>query len=221
MIEVTVKLTFQTPLNIGSGAQHGTFADRAMIKDRNGVPYIPASAFKGRLRHAVERVAKSQGLSDCDPHHRTCRQKPCPVCRIFGAPWVPGELHFTRLTLAGPEDVVTGLEEMRDRRQAPRTHVRYGVAISRHRRVAKDQLLYTTELFEPGEKLTFGGTLQGEIERRDAALVVAGLRLLPAMGRGKSGGLGWLTAEAEVREDGQLLDDIALLAALKSEEEAG
>ena len=217
MIEITVKLTFETPLNIGSGAQHGTFADRAMIKDRAGVPYVPASAFKGRLRHAVERVALSQDLSDCEPHQRTCRADPCPVCRVFGAPWVPGRLRFTRLELEGPADVVTGLEAMAKRRQSPRTHVRYGVALSRYRQVAKDKLLYTTELFEPGEKLVFGGTLQGEITRQEAALVVAGLRLLPAMGRGKSGGLGWLTAEAEVREDGEVLDDALLLAALEED----
>lgn len=208
MIEITLRLIFETPLNIGSGAQHGTFADRAMIKDRNGWPYVPASAFKGRLRHAVEQVAHAQGLSECDTHRRTCRgDTPCPVCVIFGSPWVPGRLRFRRLQLEGPTGVVTGLEELRDQKRVHRTQVRYGVALSRRRRVSEDQLLYTTELFEPGAQLEFGGTLTGEITRQEAALVVAGLRLLPAMGRGKTGGLGWVQAHTEVREDGKVLDD--------------
>lgn len=215
MIKIRVKLNFETPLNIGSGAQHGTFADRAMIKDRDGRPYVPASAFKGRLRHAVEQVAHTQGLSDCDPHRRTCRgDSPCPVCRVFGSPWVPGRLRFARLVLEGPVDVVTGLEELRRQKRVPRTYMRYGVALSRRRRVSEDQLLYTTELFEPGTHLEFGGTLTGEITRQEAALIVAGLRLLPALGRGKTGGLGWLTASVEVREDGEVLDDDVLYKAL-------
>lgn len=215
MIEIAVKLTFETPLNIGSGAQHGTFADRAMIKDMDGWPYVPASAFKGRLRHAVEQVAHAQGLSGCDTHHHTCRgDDPCPVCAIFGSPWVPGRLRFARLRLEGPAGVVTGLEELQRQGRVPRTQVRYGVALSRRRRVSEDRLLYTTELFEPGTQLEFGGMLRGEITRRDAALVVAGLRLLPAVGRGKTGGLGWVHTHAEVREDGAELDDRVLKDAL-------
>jgi CRISPR/Cas system CSM-associated protein Csm3 (group 7 of RAMP superfamily) len=208
MITIDVNLTFKTPINIGSGAPHGTFADRAMIKDRDGWPYVPASAFKGRLRHAVERVAHAQGLSDCDTHQRTCRSEgACPVCNVFGAPWVPGKLKFTRLALQGPADVMAGLEELQRKDRPPRTQVRYGVALSRHRRVAEDQKLYTTELFEPGRSLTFGGTLRGPISRLEAALVVAGLRLLPAVGRGKTGGLGWVDVQAQVRHDGEILGD--------------
>jgi len=217
MIEIEVKLTFETPLNIGSGAQHGTFADRAMIKTREGWPYVPASAFKGRLRHAVEQIAHARGLSDCVTHRHTCRPergKPCPVCQVFGSPWVPGQLHFARLELVGPLDVVVGLKEMKDLDRVVRTQVRYGVALSRRRQVSEDKLLYTTELFEPGERLEFQGTLRGEIERREAALVLAGLRLIPALGRGKSGGLGWLSATVQVREDEQVLDEAALRGAL-------
>jgi CRISPR/Cas system CSM-associated protein Csm3 (group 7 of RAMP superfamily) len=210
-----VKLTFETPLNIGSGAQHGTFADRAMIKNRDGRPYVPASAFKGRLRHAVEQVARAQGLSDCDTHRHTCRDdNPCPVCRVFGSPWVRGRLRFARLVLVGPSDVVTGLEELKRQKRVPRTQVRYGVALSRRRQVSEEALLFTTELFEPGTWLEFEGTLRGQIMRHEAALVVAGLRLLPALGRGKTGGLGWLIATVEVLEDGEVLDEDVLRQAL-------
>jgi CRISPR/Cas system CSM-associated protein Csm3 (group 7 of RAMP superfamily) len=221
MVTIDVTLTFQTSLNVGSGAQRGTLADRAMIKDDRGWPYVPASALKGRLRHAVERFTAGLGKPVCDTHEDMCRSEAdaCPVCRIFGAPWVPGRLRFERLTLSGPDEIVQVLEERQRRTgQPPRTTHRYGVAISRRRGVAEDALLYTTELFEPGTSLSFSGMLQGPLSRREAALVVAGLRLIPAMGRGKSGGLGWMTSEITVEDEGAILGEDVLRSAMENEE---
>jgi CRISPR/Cas system CSM-associated protein Csm3 (group 7 of RAMP superfamily) len=218
MITIDLTLTFKTPLNIGSGAQRGTLADRAMIKDNRGWPYVPASAFKGRLRHAVEQVASGLGLPVCETHHKMCRgNNPCAVCRIFGAPWIPGRLRFERLTLSGPEELIDSLETWNARRRYPPTAHRYGVAISRRRGVSEENLLFTTELFEPGTPLAFRGTLRGsgDLEPRDAALIVAGLRSLPALGRGKSGGLGWMTTHIVVKEDSDILQEATLRAALQ------
>lgn len=216
-----VTLTFQTPLNIGSGAQRGTLADRAMIKDDQGWPYVPASALKGRIRHAAEQVATGLGLRVCDTHQKMCRNEEdaCAICCVFGAPWIPGRLRFNRLTLSGPEEMVQALEERQRRvKRPPRTTHRYGVALSRRRGVAEDALLYTTELFEPGTPLSFSGALHGPLSHGDAALVVAGLRLIPAMGRGKSGGLGWMTADVTARDGDTVLGDDVLQAALEDME---
>lgn len=200
MTTIDVRLIFQTPLNIGSGAQQGTLADRAMIKDYRDWPYVPASALKGKLRHAVEQVVRGMGVAVCDTHHKMCRQEPgCPVCQVFGSPWLPGRLRFARLELAGPDWLVERLER---RRVPPKTTQRYGVALSRRRGVAEDALLYTTELFEPGVELVFHGQLVGDLTPPQVALVLAGLKLLPALGRGKSGGLGWFRVEAEVSGPG-------------------
>jgi CRISPR/Cas system CSM-associated protein Csm3 (group 7 of RAMP superfamily) len=225
MITIDLTLTFGSPLNIGSGAQRGTLADRAMIKDSRGWPYVPASVLKGRLRHTVEQVADGLGFGICDTHRKMCRgDDPCAVCRIFGAPWVPGRLRFERLTLSGPQELIDSLEARTSKQRYPPTSHRYGVAISRRRGVAEENLLFTTELFEPGTSLAFSGMLRGlnDLEPRDAALVVAGLRALPALGRGKSGGLGWMSAEVVVKENGEVLDNATLRAALKkAQEEAG
>jgi len=202
MATIDVRLIFQTPLNIGSGAQQGTLADRAMIKDHRGWPYVPASALKGRLRHAVEQVAAGLGQRICVTHQNMCPDESgyvCPVCCIFGSPWLPGRLRFARLELAGPDWL---LERLEARRSPPRTTQRYGVALSRRRGVAEDALLYTTELFEPGVELVFHGQLVGDLIPSQVALVLAGLRLLPALGRGKSGGLGWFRVRVETSGPG-------------------
>ena len=106
------------------------------------------------------------------------------------------------------------LEARTSKQRYPRTAHRYGVAISRRRAVAEENLLFTTELFEPGTPLAFRGTLRGDLTVEDAALVIAGLRSLPAMGRGKSGGLGWVATKAVVKQDGEIWDDATLRAAL-------
>ncbi len=197
MVTIEVTLTTETPLNIGSGAQQGSLADRAMIKDRQGWPYVPASALKGRLRHAVEQVALALGLEVCETNRDMClhHDDVCRVCRIFGSPWYPGRLRFSRLTLSGPESLVRRLKDSRGR---PRTTLRYGVAISRRRGVAENALLYTTELFEPGAALMFTGQLTGDLDPEEVILVLAGLQSIPALGRGKSGGLGWGEFQADV-----------------------
>jgi len=201
MTTIEVTLTFQTPLNIGSGAQQGTLADRAIIKDHKGWPYVPASAFKGRLRHTVEQIAAALNARVCVTHKEMCPIDGdfCPVCRIFGSPWLPGRLRFARLNLIGPDWLIKRLQA---RRNPPRTTQRSGVALSRRRGVAEDTLLYTTELFEPGTDLLFRGQLVGDLHPSEIALVSAGLKLIPAMGRGKSGGLGWFRVEFEISGPG-------------------
>lgn len=194
MMKLEITASLATPLNIGSGAQRGTLADRALLKDEDGWPYIPASALKGVLRHAVEQIAAGLGCDVCVTHQDMCPQggRYCSVCKIFGSPGRQGKLYFERLTLVGPPRVVQERAELRRQRVYPSTTQRYGVALSRRRGVAEDAFLYTTELLKPGTPLDFGGTLEGDLETGEIALVLAGLRSLTALGRGKTGGLGWL-----------------------------
>lgn len=199
MVTIQVMLTSQTPLNIGSGAQQGTLAKRGMLKDSQGWPYIPASTFKGRLRHAVEQVASTLHLPQtvCQTNQRMCQQDPCVVCQLFGSPWVAGTVRFADLTLSGPAEVL----KIREKGKYPHTTQRMGVTLNRRRRVAEDAFLYSTELLYPGIALQFSGSIIGPITQAQAGLLVAGLHLLPALGRGKTGGLGWVTMDITVTAD--------------------
>lgn len=214
MTEIHIQLTLRSPLNIGSGAQRGTLARRAMLKDAEGWPFIPASAFKGKLRHAVEQVAEAMQWkpAGCVVNREACRQ--CVVCRLFGAPWQPGRLRFSRLALDGPPEVMALKKKIG---LYPRTTQRMGVAINRRRQVAEEDLLYSTELLWPGLPLEFAGSISGPLNRQQAGLLLAGLQLLPALGRGKTGGLGWIKVEAEVAVEDELWDQAELLALLERE----
>jgi hypothetical protein len=113
----------------------------------------------------------------------------CLLCRIFGSPWYPAPLQFDDLGLTGPADVVEMLDNTRQ--SAFATERRYGVAVSRRRRVAEDQLLYSREVFLPGVPLEFGGAITGCVERSGLALLWAAGRTLHNLGGARSGGMGW------------------------------
>jgi CRISPR/Cas system CSM-associated protein Csm3 (group 7 of RAMP superfamily) len=213
MLTITVTLHFTSPPAIGAGAQGG------FIKTPDGWPYIPASAFKGQLRHAVERAAQELTRSVCATHRKMCREadRACPACRIFGSPWIPGALHFEDLTLSGPPELLARREKSRQEHRPLQSPYRYGVGINRRRSVADEHLLYTTELIEPGAPVAFGGTLRGDLRLPEAAWVVAGLNLLQGIGKSKSAGLGWCHAEAIVQQDGAPVDAAQLRAALLQE----
>jgi len=200
VISIKVDLTLKSPLHIGASAPAGTTAVRGLLKDAQGWPYIPASAFKGRLRHMVERLSKSMERSACDTHHQTCESahSACPVCQIFGSPWLTGSVRFCDLTLTQPEIWDTAY---RRENPYPRTGYRHGVGISRTRRVAQDALLYTTELFQPGVPLVFSGTLQDIETLEDAAWLYAGLQFMESIGSNRTRGLGWIESRIQVIQD--------------------
>ncbi|MEE8389974.1 MAG: RAMP superfamily CRISPR-associated protein [Anaerolineae bacterium] len=201
-MRMALTITFETPVNIG-GYGAPTFVDRPFRRDSDGWPFIPASSLKGRLRHECERLARALDHPVCNgPNPREmCRggeQDVCPVCKIWGSPWITGSVYPADLILERPP-------ELGD--TAPPPAVRYNVSISRRRRVAEDAHLFTTELFLPGIPLTFSSVWEARLCLQELALVEAGLGAITALGRAKTGGLGWCTirAQTELQSNGEWL----------------
>lgn len=195
-VRLALSAQFETPVNIG-GYGAPTFVDRPFRRDGDGWPFIPASSLKGRLRHECERLARALGHRVCDgPSPRQmCRDAECVICGIFGSPWIQGRIYPADLLLErSPELGET----------APPAAIRYNVSLSRRRRVAEDGRLFTTEVFLPGIPLTFRGDWEAELTLHELALVEAGFGAITALGRAKTGGLGWcrVTGQTQVRDDG-------------------
>lgn len=194
-MKIDFTLTFHSSHNIGSGLQQGTLAKQPLLKSRSGWPYIPASTLKGRVRHATERVAQALDLHVCQTHHAMCRQAPCLVCSIFGAPWQAGGARFHDLQLSGPQSVMALRQRMGS--IPPESVARPGVAINRRRGTAEPGLLFSTEIVFDGVPLAFSGTIDGELSLAQVALLVAGLQELYSIGRAKSRGLGWFELQVD------------------------
>lgn len=205
-ILVQVRVTLDTPINVGSGVSGDIFTNKAMVKDHAGLPLIPGSSLKGRLRHHCEQLASSLGLEPrpcgspvaeamCqpDPDKGDAIAQLCPACRLFGSPWYPGPLAFSDFVLVEPAF-------LRESQAYARTTVRSGVGISRRRRVAEDRLLYTTEVFQPGNILIMEGEIGGQLQNeQDLALLVASLDALFTLGSNKTRGMGWCRLELQAQ----------------------
>jgi len=203
-MRLTLSVNFETPVNIG-GYGAPSFVDRPFRRDGDGWPFIPASSLKGRLRYECERLARALGEDVCDgpaPDQMHRGQEECAICTVFGAPWKSGRIYPANLTLEEPAE----LRQARERdEKAPSAEIRYNVSLSQRRRVAEEARLFTTEIFLPGIPLTFGGVWEAELTLKELVLLEAGLGAITALGRGKTGGLGWchVSVESELWEDGE------------------
>ena len=192
LLNVHLNATFAAPFNVGTGSLSDALTNKPTIKNGRDRAFIPASAFKGRLRHTCERLLRALQDSDYAACHApdpaaTCPLDPhwlndyCPICLLFGSPKRPSPLNFSDWHWAGRQ-----LEQ-------PPTQIRTGVSIRRSRRVAEPQRLYDLETVD-----SLGSAYQGQIEghldddqaQALAALLLAGLREFKTIGGGRGSGLG-------------------------------
>lgn len=176
-------------LAVGSGAGATPFVDIPALRSGRGDPVVPGSSLKGWVRHMARQIYKARHGHLCpaqlapppprhyDPTH-PCN---CELCDLFGSPgfW-PGTVRFSDLL---PRDQAV-------------FQVRAHVSMDRPRRVAAHRLLFAFEAATaPGvEPLVLVGTVEGYLPEDGLAprlgLLYAALRLVPALGRGRSAGMG-------------------------------
>lgn len=213
-VVIDVRVVFKTPFNVGSGALADSLADKPTVKDGSAMPVLPGSSLKGRARHECERIVRSltnderavchgptaDTMCPLDPVNLRLddQVKVCPVCQVFGSPWLRGIAQFP--------DLHWELQDEFEDERPPDTVVRDGVSISRTRRVAEEQRLFTTETFAPTRETAFAGRISGDFPDNDqvrygqVGLLVAGLRAITSLGGGRSRGLGWCRVEARPAE---------------------
>ncbi|MEZ8613791.1 RAMP superfamily CRISPR-associated protein [Vibrio sp. 10N.222.51.C8] len=75
MNTITFKLKFdiQSDWHIGSGEEGGAKADALVLKDEQGLPYLPGRAVKGLLREAFQKAEDNQWFTQS-----------CTVATLFG-----------------------------------------------------------------------------------------------------------------------------------------
>jgi CRISPR-associated protein Csm3 len=72
--------------------------DSVVVKDPKGVPYIPGSSLKGKMRSLLEKAEGKELVKvSKKPLIRIhkCKEKICEICKIFG---LPGEEEFAEPT---------------------------------------------------------------------------------------------------------------------------
>ncbi|MBD2775413.1 RAMP superfamily CRISPR-associated protein [Iningainema tapete] len=206
----TIRITavIDTALCVGAGGASGVLADKPIVRNSEGNLLIPASQFKGRLRHECEKIARALGWAISESpsaekmvirranapikFRRSEYELPgynetyhCLISQIFGDPVLPSRVIVEDLIYTENPD---NLPEV----------LRPGVTINRRRRIAEEKKLYFLETSPVNAQLKFEGSiliqpsLKPEQPDYAPALIWAGLQHIHALGGSKSAGLGWL-----------------------------
>lgn len=223
---IPITAVIDTALCVGAGGSSASLADKPIVRNAEGNLLIPASQFKGRLRHECEKIARGLGWEISESpsagkmlilrqnapveFQRSEYELPgydktyhCLISQIFGDPVLPSRVMFDDLICTeDPENLPEVL--------------RPGVTINRSRRTAEEKKLYFLETSPVNAKLRFTGAIHIQPsyapDRPDyaRALIWTGLRHINALGGSKSAGLGWLDWELpEVEIDEKVWDFLA------------
>lgn len=101
-------LRFETPVAVMTGLGIAGLVDRTVVRDDHGLPYVPGSTVKGRLRFFAERVLWSgrppepYGVHERGGPECKVPASACTLCRLFGGRGVPGLLRVGPAHLADP-----------------------------------------------------------------------------------------------------------------------
>lgn len=201
-------LEFRAPVSIFTGLGIAGLVDRTVVREANGLPYIPGSSVKGRLRFFAERLLRSGavqgGYRIHAEGHPICKvvDKACTICRLFGNPSLPALLRvgqaspeppwdtlFCQLLQADPNPVVH-----------PDVEIRPGVALSRIRRTALPDHLFFDETVPA---ITFKGSLflDTRVRREEPDFLVAVGKLVDGLGARKATGRGILKGGIRIQEE--------------------
>jgi len=191
-----------------SGERAALWIDKALVLDWHGnrQPILPATSLKGWLRENAERALRGLGAMACDGSSPATVCGRCPVCHVFGHPRGKSPLRFRDAVLRGAWQ-----------------DVRMNVALSRYRKTAYEERLFSTEVawhpeFQGEVKGLFPTTGDAKIA---AALLWLGARMGFAIGAARSRGLGWLEwTEFQASVDGQALSTDELRHVLETQLEA-
>lgn len=196
---INMKLSFQAPIHI-TGDRRIWGADKAAALSPQGSFVIPASTLKGNLRFRAETLLRTWGHEVCQSPEpgAMCHElsKLCLVCQVFGNARYKSVLRFSEAQVAPKEAT---------------SEIRSGVSISRQRRTSMEQRLFFIETASSEPSTEWAASASGHFPTKQAALEAIALIYLaaksgPAIGGGKSRGLGYIDSwQVEAILDGQVL----------------
>jgi CRISPR-associated RAMP protein (TIGR02581 family) len=224
-MRIRVEIEFETAWRIGSGREGDAGSDLGVLRDADGMPLLPGSSLKGRLRGTCERLAHLLGASACmlngtasgtrcvsdvrdeglrDEERRLGRDRADTRTRIEWARRNTCDVCklFGSPAMGSRLSVADG--RLRKDADAPIVQVRDGVVIDRDAGSAVPHLKYDYEVTAPGAVYETDVTIDDPTER-DLALLGAALVEWAdgfTIGGGTSRGLG--RARARVRSIGEI-----------------
>ena len=202
-VQIDMRFSLLSGVHV-TGEQGKLWADRALVVDGHAgrYPIIPATTLKGWLREGAERLLRGLGENVCDGSSAQTICQRCWVCQVFGSPRRRSPFRFYDAVLT---EAVTDL--------------RMNVSLSRHRKTAYEERLFSTETaWQKTMCAKVSGLFASEEEAKmAAALLYFSAKAGFAIGGARSRGLGWLRLEEfQARFDDTVLPRNELAQILKS-----
>lgn len=203
----TYTMTFRSPVGVFTGLGIAGLVDRTMVREADGLPYIPGSSVKGRLRFFADRLLRSgtlpNGYRIHAPNEPLCKDvdHACTLCRLFGNPAIPGLLRVGQASPIQPWDALFRGLLLAD--PNPVLHldaeIRPGIALSRSRRIALPDHLFFDEIVPA---ITFSGRLclDTRVTPEERRLLIGVGTLVDALGARKAVGRGRLEGGIRIEE---------------------
>ena len=225
-LKIEYALAFATPFHFGTGIREGLI-DRTVVRNGGGYLYVPGSTLKGVLRERCEQMERfyedAQGTGTVQSPHGAevallglGHGNPTMITRIFGSQIRPGRLFFDDARQSETDlmqyESQSGNDNM-GRYKGLQVEVSTQVRMDRPTRTSVPGALFTSEYGT--HDLVFQGVIQGWLEcsainadnytslqgakpTYSLLLLLAGLRVVNAIGGNKSSGKG--RCACEIRE---------------------
>lgn len=222
-IDLQFPIVLDGPLAIWSGFRRGQI-QRTVMRGTHGLPFIPASTLKGRVRDVAERLAQTLDHEICgtpNPKRMCGNGKLCLICRTFGSPGISALSGHTGLIWRDAKLIDEQGAPIEIKREEANAlyYARTQVQLSRLRGTALERHLFTSETTI--ENLRFGGRVRGWLPvttrtagkfHEELILLCSALRLLTFVGGAKSRGSGHcsitLPANLELNDAPTPINDI-------------
>lgn len=188
------EITAITPLHVGSGKQDIRIGEAtSVLRNVKGIPYIPGSSIKGKVRTEAEKIARKLDHFICNPPNTremcgTLKKEEkdlCIACQIFGT---AGE-NISRASKVKFRDALP----MGDVTQF---EIRTGTALDRETGSVYKRALYTVEAVPAGTKFDFE-MITENLTEQELSLLMAAIKSVQDSGLGGSStrGFGKITID--------------------------
>lgn len=216
MEALKVSIHFNNNFIVGSGYGVAGYLDDTVMKDENGLPYLPGTTLKGNIRQACVDIAKIAGIMVYDTSAKELKallgagkdlsdpRAFSPITQIFGSPYLPAGFEFYSAYMAAGAAESDWARQMLIWSETHNELTETGIAKPDH--------LFSHEV--ACYQLPLSGTAQpfwfpiipkrNEVSAEAVALLVAGIRFVDRIGAKKSRGKGGVTLRIHTAADGKI-----------------
>lgn len=190
-MNITYKVTMHSYWHCGSGLAAGADVDALVIKDKDGLPYIPGKTMKGLVREAMNEIINLRG-----------GEEPQEYVKLFGYLSKNGkemdksESFFTNATMDKEDDTIKQILELGLQQYLYESVA--NTAIDDKTGTAKEHSLRKMEVAVP---LTLKGRILNVPDSLESVVLDA-MRFIKNLGASRNRGLGRCTIEG--RKEGEL-----------------